>query len=100
MPPFAVLPDPSTLYLARGNRLRSLAPGHILETYLNFAADVTEAQHEIQAGLAEPALPPLDQMREALANDMPPHRLHGHRSWRSGGDYFKRPSGTLAGRRS
>ncbi|MGA9268162.1 MAG: formate dehydrogenase accessory protein FdhE, partial [Rhodomicrobium sp.] len=69
---YAVLPNPSKLYLARGKRLRSLAPGHMLESYLSFAADVTEAQHEVQTGLAEPALPPLDQMREALANDMPP----------------------------
>jgi FdhE protein len=69
---YAVLPNPSKLYLARSKRLRSLAPGHMLESYLSFAADVTEAQHEVQTGLAEPALPPLDQMREALANDMPP----------------------------
>ena len=69
---YAVLPNPSKLYRTRCERLRSLAPGHMLESYLSFAADVTEAQHEIQAGLAEPALPPLDQMREALANDMPP----------------------------
>jgi len=44
----------------------------MLEPYLSFAANVTEAQHEIQAGLSEPVLPPLDQMGEALANEMPP----------------------------
>jgi FdhE protein len=71
-PLYAVLPDPSKLYLARCKRLRALAPGHMLEPYLRFAANVTEAQHEIEAGLAEPMLPPLDQMREALANEMPP----------------------------
>jgi len=70
--PYAVLPDPSKLYLSRCKRLRSLAPGHTLEPYLSFAANVTEAQHEIQAGLSEPVLPPLDQMGEALANEMPP----------------------------
>jgi len=69
---YAVLPNPSKLYIARCKRLRSLAPGHMLEPYLSFAADVTEAQHEIQAGLPEPVLPPQDQMREALANEMPP----------------------------
>ena len=57
---------------ARCKRLRALAPGHMLEPYLRFAANVTEAQHEIQAGLSEPVLPPFDQMREALANEMPP----------------------------
>jgi len=71
-PLYAVLPDPSKLYLARCKRLRALAPGHMLEPYLLFAANVTEAQHEIQAGLSEPVLPPFDQMREALANEMPP----------------------------
>ena len=48
---YAVLPNPSKLYLARSKRLRSLAPGHMLESYLSFAADVTEAQHEVQRGL-------------------------------------------------
>jgi FdhE protein len=33
---------------------------------------VTEAQHEVQARLPEPVLPPSDQIREALANEMPP----------------------------
>ena len=69
---YAVLPDPSKLYLSRCKRLRLLASGHMLEPYLSFAADVTETQHEIQAGLSDPVLPPLDQMREALANEMPP----------------------------
>jgi len=70
--PYAVLPNPSKLYRTRCKRLRSLAPGHALEPYLSFAANATEAQHDIQAGLPEPVLPPLDQMREALANELPP----------------------------
>jgi FdhE protein len=69
---YALLPDPSKLYRARSQRLRSLAAGHVLEPYLSFAAAVTEAQHEIQAGLPEAVLPPMDRIREATANGMPP----------------------------
>ena len=71
-PPFAVLPDPSTLFLNRSKRLRTLAPGHILEAYLNFVADVTEAQHTIQATLPAAVLPPASQIRQALDSGIPP----------------------------
>jgi FdhE protein len=71
-PPFAVLPDPSTLFLNRSKRLRELAPGHILEAYLNFAADVTAAQHEIQAGLPEAALPAPKDISLALSLGIAP----------------------------
>jgi FdhE protein len=66
MPPFAVLPDPSTLFLNRSKRLRSLAAGHILEPYLNFVADVTQAQHAIQSSLPPAMLPPAAQIQQAL----------------------------------
>ncbi len=65
-PPFALLPDPSTLFLNRSKRLRALAPGHILESYLNFAADVTGVQHAIQYALPAALLPPASQTRQAL----------------------------------
>jgi FdhE protein len=44
----------------------------MLEAYLNFAADVTEAQHAVQASLPEPSLPPASRIREAQENGMPP----------------------------
>jgi FdhE protein len=71
-PPYAVLPDPSTLFLGRSQRLRALAPGHTLESYLNFAADVTEAQHAVQTSLPEPVLPPAGRIRQAQENGIPP----------------------------
>src|SRR3974390_265076 len=71
-PPYAVLPDPSSLFLGRSQRLRALAPGHTLEPYLNFAADVTEAQHAVQASLPEPVLPPASRIRQAQENGLPP----------------------------
>jgi FdhE protein len=71
-PPYAVLPDPAALFLGRSQRLRALAPGHMLESYLNFAAGVTEAQHAIQASLPEPVLPPASRIREAQESGLPP----------------------------
>jgi FdhE protein len=53
-------------------RLRTLAPGHILEPYLNFIADVTEAQHRIQGGLPEAVLPASSQITQALEYGIPP----------------------------
>lgn len=70
-PPFVVLPDPSTLFLGRSKRLRALAPGHVLETYLNFAADVTLAQHETQAG-SPPPLPAASSVQLAREHGTPP----------------------------
>lgn len=71
LPPFAVLPDPSSLFIGRSKRLRALAPGHTLEAYLNFAADVTEAQHTVQAAL--PAVPPEpSHVRQSLEDGLPP----------------------------
>jgi FdhE protein len=71
-PPYAVLPDPSSLFLGRSQRLRALAPGHTLESYLNFAADVTEVQHAVQASLPEPILPQASLLRHAQENGLPP----------------------------
>lgn len=71
-PPYAVLPEPSALFLTRSKRLRALAPGHILESYLNFVADVTEAQHGIQASLPTAALPEASEIRQAIEYGIPP----------------------------
>jgi FdhE protein len=46
-PPFAVLPDPASLFAQRARRLAVLAPGHQLEPYLRFVAAATQAQHDI-----------------------------------------------------
>jgi FdhE protein len=71
-PPFAVLPDPSTLFLKRSERLRTLAAGHILKSYLNFAGDVTEAQHASQATPPAAVLPPAGEIQQALDYGTPP----------------------------
>src|SRR5258706_4807283 len=71
-PTFAVLPNPSVLFLNRSKRLAALPPKHELEPSLKFLATLTRAQHDILADLPEPALPPLDQITKALAHGMPP----------------------------
>src|SRR5262245_50264079 len=73
-PPFAVLPNPSTLFQGRSRRLAALAPGHQLEPYLRFLAHLTLAQHDvaIAAGLPPAHLPPADVVARALDHRMPP----------------------------
>jgi FdhE protein len=71
-PPFAVLPDPSSLFLNRARRFAALAPAHELGPYLAFLAVLTGAQHAIQTDLPAPALPPLERIGQALEHGMPP----------------------------
>jgi FdhE protein len=71
-PPFAVLPDPSSLFLNRSKRLRVLAPKHELEPYLNFLAVLTHTQHDIQPALPSASLPGFDRIGQALEHGMPP----------------------------
>jgi FdhE protein len=71
-PPFAVLPDPTSLFLNRSKRLVALAPKHPLEEYLNFVAAVTRAQHDVQQDLPPASLPASDRVAQALQHGMPP----------------------------
>lgn len=71
-PPYAVLPDASSLFQNRSKRLAALAPKHELEPYLGFLAAVTQAQHDIGPALAQPALPPFERIGQALEHGMPP----------------------------
>lgn len=71
-PPFAVLPDPFSLFLGRSKRFEALAPGNELEPYLRFLAGVTRAQHDIVQDLSRAALPPSHHIAQALEHGMPP----------------------------
>jgi FdhE protein len=73
-PPFAVLPDPLSLFETRSRRLAALAPGHRLEPYLLFLAEVTHAQYDVAAApeLPPALLPPADRIAQALEHGMPP----------------------------
>jgi FdhE protein len=51
------LPDLSTVFAKRAERLRALAPGHELEGFLRMIAEVIAAQHEALADLPPGRLP-------------------------------------------
>ena len=71
-PPFVQLPDPSTLFATRAARFRTLAESHQLAPYLNFLADLSTAQHEVQQGLPAPEMPAADALARAKDHGMPP----------------------------
>jgi FdhE protein len=50
-PPFVQLPDPGVLFAERAGRLRLLGSVSPLKPYLEFIADLSEAQSDIAAGL-------------------------------------------------
>jgi FdhE protein len=71
-PPFAVLPDPVSIFLNRSKRFAALAPKHELQPYLEFLARLTRVQHDVQEGLSPASLPPFDRIGQALEHGMPP----------------------------
>lgn len=71
-PPFARLPEPSTLFRLRAQRFAVLSQTHELGPYLRFLAGLCEAQHRAQDGLPEPELPPPERLARAREFGMPP----------------------------
>lgn len=71
-PPFARLPDPTTLFKIRAERLRLLAQTHALAPYLGFLAGLADIQDAIQDGLAAPDVPAPDVRERAREFNMPP----------------------------
>ncbi len=71
-PPAVVPPDPAALFGARAARLRKLTADHQLAPYLNFVADLAEAQQRIVAGLPKPTLPPQDEIERDAGHGMAP----------------------------
>jgi FdhE protein len=71
-PPFARLPDPSTIFVRRAERLRSLAKASALKSYLIFLADLGEVQHRLQADLPQETEIADDAIARARQLGMPP----------------------------
>src|SRR5215470_362214 len=71
-PAFARLPQPHLLFARRAERLRTLAHGHELKSYLLFLADLCAVQHAIQEGLPPVALPDAEVIARARTHAMPP----------------------------
>src|ERR1700710_1484255 len=67
-PPFARLPDPSTLFQARAERFQELAARHELAAFLQFLSGISSFQHQLQDGL----LPPDEDRARAREHAMPP----------------------------
>ena len=71
-PPFARIPDPTTLFQGRAERFAALSDGHALAPYLRFLGALSRAQHRLQDGLAEPDMPAPDARERAREFGMPP----------------------------
>jgi len=71
-PPFARLSDPLRTFAGRAERLKALAGGHELRSYLLFLAGLNEAQHRLQDGLPVVELPAEDARTRAREFGMPP----------------------------
>lgn len=71
-PPFARLPDPTSVFAIRAQRLLALAEDHQLAPYLQFLASISGAQHHLQDGLPAPDMPPEDARARAREFGMPP----------------------------
>jgi FdhE protein len=71
-PPFAVLPDPASVFLRRSERFAALAPDHQIGPYLHLLSQITRAQHDVQATMPVPALPAAKHLELSHENSMPP----------------------------
>lgn len=71
-PPFARLPDPSTLFQTRSERFQHLSARHQLSPYLRFLSGISLCQHQLQDGLPDADLPSEDDRKRARDHAMPP----------------------------
>jgi FdhE protein len=76
-PPFARLPDPSTMFGRRAERLRSLAKASALKSYLIFLADLADVQHRLQDALSQETEIAADTIGRARQFGMPPFDRSG-----------------------
>ncbi|MCW5611263.1 MAG: formate dehydrogenase accessory protein FdhE [Rubrivivax sp.] len=76
--PFLRLPERGTVFAERAMRLRQLARGHAMADYLDFVANLAQAQQRLLDGLAAaagpaaPALPDADALDRAARAGLPP----------------------------
>jgi FdhE protein len=71
-PPFARLPDPSTLFQARAERFETLSAQHQLAPFLKFLSGLSSCQHQLQDGLPDADLPGDADRERAREHAMPP----------------------------
>lgn len=71
-PPFARLPDLSTLFQTRADRFQGLSAQHELAPFLRFLAGLSSCQHQLQEGLPDTDFPTEEECERARAHAMPP----------------------------
>jgi FdhE protein len=71
-PPFARLPDPSTLFQVRAERFQELSGRHELAPFLRFLSGISSCQHQLQDGLPDADFPTDDDRERAREHGMPP----------------------------
>jgi FdhE protein len=71
-PPFARLPDPSTLFQARAERFQELSAQHQLAPFLRLLSGISSCQHQMQDALPDPDLPSDADRERAREHTMPP----------------------------
>lgn len=71
-PPFARVPDSTTLFQARAERFQALSERHELAPFLQFLSGISVCQHQLQDGLPEPDLPSDEDIARARTHAMPP----------------------------
>jgi FdhE protein len=82
-----ILPDPTKRFADTAERLEVLAPGHPMEAWLRFMAELAEAQHVAAAVLSPP--PPVERAHLARAVEarLPPIAAETHQrdpAWQDG----------------
>src|SRR5262245_9522584 len=76
---FIRLPQRAAVFADRRTRLEQLAPGHAMQDYLGFIANVARAQDLALADMPAVALPSADQLAQAREHGMPPLNPHSIR---------------------
>lgn len=71
-PPFAVLPNPASVFARRSARFAALAPGHDLRPYLEFLSKLCAAQAACVSDVPAPVLPDAATLDVAHAHNLPP----------------------------
>lgn len=76
-PPFVLLPDLSTVFRRRADRLAAVAVGHPMADYLGLIARIAAAQHAALDRLPPGSLPSKEELRRCREHGLPPMSRDG-----------------------
>lgn len=66
-----LLPVSPRVFADRASRFQQVAKGHALEGWLNFLAQLSQAQHRVLQGLSDVVLPSSEQLHQSIEHGMP-----------------------------